>query len=76
MILRAYETLGGQVNSTGTTPFTDAASIGSWAKEAVTGAYSLGVIKGNPDGSFNPVGNATRAEGLTMLLRLMDMAGL
>ena len=76
MILRAYQVAGGQAGSAGTTPFTDAASISSWAEEAVAGVYSLGIIEGRPDGSFNPAGKATRAEGLTMLLRLMDKIGL
>ncbi|MBR2471910.1 MAG: S-layer homology domain-containing protein [Clostridia bacterium] len=30
-----------------------------------------GVIKGNPDGSINPLGNTTRAEAAVMMYRIM-----
>ena len=43
---------------------------GEWFEESVGAAYELGLMKGNPDGSFNPEGNVTIAESLTMAARL------
>jgi hypothetical protein len=46
--------------------FKDADKIASWAKEAVETLSAQEVIAGNPDGSFNPTGNVTRAEAAKM----------
>jgi len=40
--------------------FSDAASIADYAKDAVGAAVELGLISGNPDGTFNPAGVAER----------------
>lgn len=45
-----------------TLTFTDADSISDWAKKFVAIAVKYGLITGNPDGSFNPQGNATREQ--------------
>ncbi|WP_415841227.1 S-layer homology domain-containing protein, partial [Paenibacillus typhae] len=53
------------VNSTGkgqNLKFSDANSIASWAKDAVGAAVELGLMNGNPDGTFNPVNNASRQD--------------
>ncbi|CAH1222975.1 hypothetical protein PAECIP111892_05250 [Paenibacillus auburnensis] len=42
--------------------FSDADSIASWAKDAVGAAVELGLMKGNPDGTFNPVNVASRQD--------------
>ncbi len=47
--------------------FTDDAKISAWAKEAVVTASANGVIKGRPDGSFDPQANATRAEATVVI---------
>lgn len=77
MILRAYQAAGltAPAASAGT-PFTDNGEVADWAQDAVAAVYGLGIIEGNSDGTFAPAAEATRAEGLTMLLRLMDKTGL
>ncbi len=40
--------------------------------EAVEVMAALGVLEGNPDGSFNPKGTLTRAEAATIIVRLLD----
>ena len=49
--------------------FTDMESISANMKDAVLDAASSGMINGYPDGTFNPQGNITRAEAVTMILR-------
>lgn len=39
--------------------------------EAVEVMAALGVLEGNPDGSFNPKGTLTRAEAATIIVRLL-----
>ena len=48
--------------------FTDSSSISSQNKDAVSWAVASGIFKGNADGTFNPLGNVTRAE-MSMVLR-------
>ena len=47
--------------------FTDSASIASYATTAVNWAVANGIVTGRTDGSFNPTGNATRAQVAVML---------
>lgn len=42
--------------------FTDEGMISDYAKEAIAVLAGAGIINGNPDGSFAPQSNATRAE--------------
>lgn len=51
--------------------FTDANSISSYAREAVNVLVKQDIIKGKPDGTFNPAGSATRAEFAAMLHRYL-----
>lgn len=51
----------------GNTKFADDASISSWAKPYVRALQDSGYIKGTPDGKFNPKGNLTRAEAITII---------
>lgn len=44
------------------TNFNDAASVSSWAAQAMTWAVEQGLISGMGDGALNPQGNATRAQ--------------
>ena len=50
--------------------FIDYNEIDAWAKASVEGTVKKGFIKGYPDNSFNPKGDITRAETVTMLSRL------
>ncbi len=47
--------------------FSDESSISPWAKNSVAAVVSGGLIKGYPDGTFQPQGSATRAECAVML---------
>ncbi|WP_061212802.1 S-layer homology domain-containing protein [Syntrophomonas wolfei] len=53
--------------------FPDDASISAWAKEAVSTASAQGVIKGRPDGNFDPKANATRAEAAVVISGTLDV---
>ena len=52
--------------------FSDAATFSAWASASVGKAVALGVVTGNPDGTFNARGNATRAEAAVIFSRLRD----
>ncbi|TBL81031.1 cadherin-like beta sandwich domain-containing protein [Paenibacillus thalictri] len=51
--------------------FTDASTISGWAKEAVNLSVQAGVINGRTDAIFAPGSNATRAEAVEMLDRML-----
>jgi len=53
--------------------FSDSDEISQYAKTAVEALASSGVINGNPDGSFAPKANATRAEAVQMLYNLLKL---
>jgi hypothetical protein len=52
--------------------FSDGASVSSWAKDAVQWAVALELIKGMPDGTFQPQGMCTRAQVATILMRFLE----
>lgn len=52
--------------------FTDSQSISSWAREAVAATVKAGIIKGYPDNTFRPQGNATRAEAVTVIVNALQ----
>ena len=56
------------------TGFTDDARISSWARGDVVVAVKYGLLKGYPDGSFRPLGNATRAEACAMAWNYLGLA--
>lgn len=53
--------------------FTDRATFSDWAVTPIAKAVSLGLVAGNPDGSFNAQGNATRAEAAVIMFRLLKL---
>lgn len=53
--------------------FQDAASISSWAKEAVQFLTDKGYIQGDEKGNFNPAGTLTRAEAAEILSKALDL---
>ncbi len=53
--------------------FTDASTFAGWTAEYIAKAAGEGIVTGNPDGSFNAKGNATRAEAAVMLKRFRDL---
>ncbi|MEN6327791.1 MAG: carboxypeptidase regulatory-like domain-containing protein [Syntrophomonas sp.] len=52
--------------------FTDESEISTWATDAVYRLSGFGVIGGYPDGTFKPKKNATRAEGIVMILKVIS----
>jgi hypothetical protein len=55
------------------TAFTDDAGISAWARGYIVVAVKYGLLKGYPDGSFQPQGNATRAEACTMISNFLSI---
>lgn len=53
--------------------FADASSIGSSYKDAVTAMQQAGIMMGEQNNKFNPVGNTTRAEASAMLHRYIKL---
>ena len=51
--------------------YSDGAKVASWASDAMAWAVQAGIITGNPDGTLNPTGTATRAQVATMLMRVV-----
>ncbi|MGI2295714.1 chondroitinase-B domain-containing protein [Paenibacillus sp. GXUN7292] len=52
--------------------FSDNADIPGWASEAVSQASAAGIIEGRGLNRFMPGGTATRAEAVTVLLRMLE----
>ena len=44
-----------------------------WAREIIDTMVARGIVKGNPDGTFNPDGNLNRAEAAALLFRVLGM---
>jgi len=51
--------------------FTDSGEISSWAKDNVVTAVKNGIMQGYPDNTFQPHGNATRAEAVTVIVNIL-----
>ncbi|MBQ1935784.1 MAG: S-layer homology domain-containing protein, partial [Clostridia bacterium] len=69
VIMRVMDVMRGkQVDATHN--FSDGASFSPWASESIGKAANLGIVTGNPDGSFNARGNATRGEAAVIFSRL------
>jgi len=54
--------------------FTDFASIADYAVADIAAMVKSNMIKGNADGTINPLGNATRAEAAVIMSRIIDWA--
>lgn len=52
--------------------YTDKESISIWARESISRAGQLKIMQGNPDGSFRPHENATRAEAAIVIGKLLQ----
>ncbi len=50
----------------------DSRLIGSWAKDAVSGALDMGLVQGLPNGLFAPGETADRAQAATVINRLLE----
>lgn len=59
----------------GPNPFKDGEDIETWARQAVAYAYTHGLIKGFPDGSFQPLQAVTRGQVAMMLEQFLNLRG-
>lgn len=53
--------------------FSDKTSFGEYAKESIAAAVKYGIIKGNPDKSYKPANNATRAESAVVIYNVFNL---
>jgi flagellin-like hook-associated protein FlgL len=77
MIARALAAVGRAGEHDGedaASAFVDGAAIQPWAVEAVALSAAAGIVRGTPDGLFEPAALATRAEATVMLKRLLTFA--
>lgn len=64
--------LGGKKPGETQKAYEDEPMISDWAKEAVDYVSSIGVMRGDDSGSFNPKGEITKQEALVVLVLLKD----
>lgn len=64
-----------EVESAERAQFADESQVSDWAKESVNVVSSLGLIKGMEDGTFSPKSNATRAQAVVIINRLIKAMG-
>jgi len=74
MITVIIHRLEGEPAANKIAPFTDL--TGNWYMPAVEWAYEFGVVKGSSETTFNPDGNVTRQELVTMLYRYIKTKGI
>ena len=56
--------------------FTDQNSVSPWAQDAVNHIAALGIVQGSGNGAFNPGDTLTYAEAASMVLKMLQQAGL
>ncbi len=71
IIAKAYTFLGKTAEKGGIDKFADAGSISDWAKDSVDLAATAGLISGVTESEFRPRENATRAQCVSILARLL-----
>ncbi|NQX59819.1 chondroitinase-B domain-containing protein [Paenibacillus qinlingensis] len=69
MLIRAYSQQGGASSQVA---FSDSSQIPAWALPAISQAVSLGLVTGREQNTFEPLAEATRAEAVTIIMRLLD----
>lgn len=74
MAVMAMRTLESPMDAGKTTDFSDADQIPSWAHPSIAHAVEQGILQGRSNNRFVPYANATRAEAVTLILRLVDRA--
>ncbi|HHW00346.1 MAG TPA: hypothetical protein GXX36_12410 [Clostridiaceae bacterium] len=74
MAVNAYRILVGEGGYTAVdlSQFTDVHEISPWAKEYVSEAVALSIIRGTPEKTINPKGTATRAEAAQIIYNLIN----
>ena len=53
--------------------FTDNTMVADYAAEHIASMVDEGIVKGNPDGTVNPLGNITRAEAAVIMNRILGL---
>lgn len=76
MFSRYASWVGLDTTSSSVLEFTDTVKVADWAQAAVSWCCKEGLVSGRPDGSFDPLSNASRAEVAAMLVRFMEAHGL
>ena len=64
--------LGQSLEAKATTGFADDKDIPAWAKASVDFVKQAGIVQGKGDNEFAPLEHATRAEAVTVLLKLLS----
>jgi len=72
MIMRAFAKTGVTIPKGSTAGFNDSKEISSWAVDAVGSAVALGIMRGTDKGAFEPQRNATRAEAIVAIKRMIE----
>lgn len=73
VIVKLYESQKTTAQAGDVSVFSDNASFSAWATDSIGKAVALGVVTGNTDGTFNALGNATRAEAAVIFSRLLKL---
>ena len=73
LVSMLYRYKGSPASSADLSRFKDNASISAYARPAVAWAAENGIVSGMPDGTFQPKGNATRAQLAAILTRFMTL---
>lgn len=73
MIYRYATNLGIGWEIENSAEFSDSTEISDYAQYQISWASEKGIVKGYPDNAFRPKNNATRAEAVTMLQRLLSI---
>ena len=71
MLIRALKKTHVKLSEQASLTFSDSDEISSWAQNDVAVAFEEGIINGMPDGTFCPQKNATRAEAVAALKRMI-----
>lgn len=74
MIAMMIRALDMKTDAKGKAPFTDAADIPAWGQPYAAAAAEAGLIEGKDNNRLAPKDQATRAEAVTMVLRLLEQA--
>jgi subtilisin family serine protease len=76
MIMRAYAYQTGEklenMRTTMEVRFTDEGNASTWARRNMILADAVGLMSGNPDGTFAPKHNATRAQAIVVIKRFTE----
>ncbi|WP_256761021.1 S-layer homology domain-containing protein [Cohnella sp. WQ 127256] len=71
MAVMIANALGQPIETNVTTSFADDKDIPAWAKGSVAIVKQAGIVQGNSDNKYAPQNNATRAEAVTVLLKML-----